>query len=95
MSNITEQTKIPLFVVIGASAVILPTLVVVTMWVANLRYDTTKALETNTEQDQIITQINDKLSVVYGFDARLKSIESVLKIKQEVSIDKNKHSLEL
>lgn len=94
-NTISDQTKIHLFVVIGALAVTIPTIISITMWFAELRHDATQAGKTNVEQDQIMKEINDKLSVVYGFDSRLQSIESILKIKKNVSIDIKQDSLKL
>lgn len=94
-NTISDKTKIPLFIAIGASSVLIPAIVSVTMWFAELRHDTTQNTNKNNEQDQIIKEINDKLTVVYGFDTRLKSIEAVLKIKQEASLDKTKDNLKL
>ena len=95
MTTISDKTKVHLFAVIGVSAVLIPAIISMTMWFANLRYDTNQTSNKNTEQDQIIKEINEKLSVVYGFDSRLKSIESILKIKQEASLDKTKENLKL
>lgn len=86
MSNIiNDATKIPLFTVLGTVGVLLPTVIVTTMWFTNLRNDADTSTMSNIKQDVQIKEINDKLDVVYQIQTDVKSIKTVLKIKEQVS----------
>lgn len=87
-NTISDKTKIQLFVVIGALAVIIPATIKVTFWFAELRNDTNQVQNKNTEQDGVIKEVNEKLSLLHTIDGRLQTIESVLKIKKEASLER-------
>lgn len=90
-NTISDKTKVPLFVVIGSAAVLIPTIVSVTMWITTLRTDATLSLNQNTDQDKQIEQINQKLNVVYEMNTDLKTIMTVMKIKKSVMFNREEN----
>lgn len=88
MANVTinENTKIPLFVVIGSIVILIPSLITVCFWLAELKSDAKTANADNTKQESQIKELNDKLEVVYEIRTDLKAIKTVLKIKEDVKL---------
>lgn len=82
--TINDKTKVPLF----AALLAVPSLVVICFWFAQLRADTNTAISDNQKQDKQIEELNEKLEIVYEMRTDIKSIKTVLKIKEEASLER-------